>query len=299
MWSLALAVAPAASEPDRSSSVWALVALLVVLGVALVMLAVWLVRATRVDPEVLAPLERMGERTWRSADPVYQRRELDELRPEGAEPLDPMAAPPRVDEAFDEGPRAPGFEDFQDVAPIADGGGVTARPWMAPIPDPETASEVPADSTAADRSDQPASTTDSPHADESSDSVVAAHGVDDVEVEVDDAATTAAADRADTAIVVDEADTGLEAEAEAKAEAAAEDGTEDGTEVGNEVEGAFEGEGDDPSEPADDDLSDTGSIADREDDVGDESPIEQRPEPADCEPDAEVGPRRRWRRRRR
>lgn len=124
MWISLATAAPSTAEPDRSSTVWAIVALLVVLGVALVMLAVWLVRVTRVDPELLSPLERMGDRRWREADPVWQRRELDELRPEGAEPLARMAQPPDLDEAFDAGPQAPGFDDLRSeglAVPVHEG----------------------------------------------------------------------------------------------------------------------------------------------------------------------------------
>jgi hypothetical protein len=102
-------------DPDGTRAITAIVALLVVLGLGLVMVAVWLFRVTRPDPEVLAPLEVMGERKWRRADPVWQRRRLDEVRPDGAEPLQPSAAPPDLDEAFDLGPAATGFDDLQDA----------------------------------------------------------------------------------------------------------------------------------------------------------------------------------------
>ena len=80
------------------------------------MLAIWLVKSTRPDPELLAPLEVMGDRKWRRGDPVWQRRRLDEIRPHGAAPLEPSIAPPDIDEAFDQGPSATGFDDFHDVA---------------------------------------------------------------------------------------------------------------------------------------------------------------------------------------
>ena len=71
-------------DPDGTRTVISIVALLVAIGVALVLLAVWVYRTTRPDPELLAPLEVMGERSWRRGDPVWQRRRLDELRPPGA-----------------------------------------------------------------------------------------------------------------------------------------------------------------------------------------------------------------------
>ena len=59
----------AVGDPGRDRTVYATIVLLVALGFAMIMLAVWLLRNTRPDPEVLAPLERMGQRKWRRADP--------------------------------------------------------------------------------------------------------------------------------------------------------------------------------------------------------------------------------------
>lgn len=99
-------------DPDGTRTVTSIVGLLVAIGLALAMIAVWLWRTTRPDPELLAPLEVMGERKWRRADPVAQHRTLDDVRPEGAEPLTPSAAPPDIDEAFDAGPTGSGFDDL-------------------------------------------------------------------------------------------------------------------------------------------------------------------------------------------
>jgi hypothetical protein len=101
-------------DPDGTRRITAIVALLVVLGVGLAMVAVWLFKTTRPDPELLAPLDVMGQRKWRRADPVWQRRRLDQVRPEGAHPLSPSVAPPELDEAFDLGPAASGFDDLHD-----------------------------------------------------------------------------------------------------------------------------------------------------------------------------------------
>jgi len=99
-------------DPEGTRTVTSIVGLLVALGLALAMVAVWLFRMSRPDPELLAPLEMMGERKWRRADPVAQRRTLDAVRPEEADPLTPSAAPPVVDETFDAGPTGEGFEDL-------------------------------------------------------------------------------------------------------------------------------------------------------------------------------------------
>lgn len=102
-------------DPDGTRRITAIIALLVSIGIGLIMLAVWLFRVTRPDPEVLAPLEVMGERAWRRGDPVWQRRRLDEVRPDGAQPLQPSVAPPELDESFDAGPTASGFDDLHEV----------------------------------------------------------------------------------------------------------------------------------------------------------------------------------------
>lgn len=99
-------------DPEGTRTVTSIIALLVAIGLALVMVAVWLHRTTRPDPELLAPLEAMGERKWRRSDPVAQRRRLDQYRPASARPITPSAAPPTLDEAFDAGPSAPGFDDL-------------------------------------------------------------------------------------------------------------------------------------------------------------------------------------------
>jgi hypothetical protein len=102
----------AVGDPGRDRTVYATIVLLVALGFGLIMLAVWLLRGTRPDPEVLAPLERMGARKWRRADPVWQRRHLDAVRPGDADPLEPTSAPPATDAEFERGPQPIGFDDL-------------------------------------------------------------------------------------------------------------------------------------------------------------------------------------------
>ena len=89
-----------AGDPGSSRLVYAMVIGLVVVGIALIVLGVWIVRQTRPDLEVLAPLERMGDSDWRKRDRSTQRRMLDEVRPEGAEPLTPEPKPPPLDADF-------------------------------------------------------------------------------------------------------------------------------------------------------------------------------------------------------
>jgi hypothetical protein len=74
---------------------------LVVIGLLLVVLGIWIIRQTRVDLDVLAPLERMGDSEWKKRDRSTQRRMLDEVRPEGARPLAPATQPPSLDDEFE------------------------------------------------------------------------------------------------------------------------------------------------------------------------------------------------------
>lgn len=125
-------------DPDGTRTVIAIVALLTVLGIGLLMLLIWLFRVTRPDPELLAPLEVMGERKWRRADPVWQRRRLDAVRPDDAEPLQPTAAPPAFDAAFDAGSTVTGFDDLHDdqhLEPALDDADVETT--VEPEPEPE------------------------------------------------------------------------------------------------------------------------------------------------------------------
>lgn len=126
-------------DPDGTRTMTSIVALLVAIGLALILVAVWVYRSTRPDPELLAPLEAMGERSWRRRDPVWQRRRLDELRPVGARPLTKSAAPPELDEAFDAGPSAPGFDDLADGSEHATR---TERPARAASRSSDTPIEV-------------------------------------------------------------------------------------------------------------------------------------------------------------
>jgi hypothetical protein len=88
----------AASDSGSSRVVYAMVLGLVLIGVVFVFIGVWLIRSTRVDPELLAPLERMSESKWRKKDLDTRRSMLNEVRPAGArvpnwqDPQDPPVA---------------------------------------------------------------------------------------------------------------------------------------------------------------------------------------------------------------
>jgi hypothetical protein len=117
-----------ASDPGSTRVVYAMVAGLVVIGLAFIGLGVWLIRQTRYDPPVLAPLERMGDRDWRKRDGMTQRRILDEVRPEGAEPLNSQPDAPELDAEFE--------LSEQPVSPMTDLGPGLAAPSPGSFPVP-------------------------------------------------------------------------------------------------------------------------------------------------------------------
>ncbi len=81
------AVVGAAGDTSASRTVYGMVIGLAAIGVALVVLAIWLIKQTKPEPQLLAPLERMEDRAWRKQEPAEMRRDLDSLRPVGARPL--------------------------------------------------------------------------------------------------------------------------------------------------------------------------------------------------------------------
>jgi len=127
-----------ASDPESSRLVYSMVIGLVLIGVAFTLLGVWILRQTRSDLEVLAPLERMGDGDWKKRDPSTQRRMLDEVRPEGAQPLVPEPMQPSIDAEFE--------QNGHPVASFADlGPGVvehSSDPTPLGISDGETLSDT-------------------------------------------------------------------------------------------------------------------------------------------------------------
>lgn len=116
---VSLSVAPmllGASDVGSTRLVYAMVVGLVAVGLAFIVLGIWLVRSTRSDPAVLAPLERMGDKDWRrQTDPATQRRTLDDVRPDGAKPLRLESSPPALDAEFELSARP--VESMSDLAP--------------------------------------------------------------------------------------------------------------------------------------------------------------------------------------
>ncbi len=69
---------------STGTTVLLLVGALVVLGAAMVVVTVWLVRSTRADHVALGPLEVMGDRSFRRADESSRSTRLTTARPDGA-----------------------------------------------------------------------------------------------------------------------------------------------------------------------------------------------------------------------
>jgi len=167
------AATPAAlgvGDPGSSRLVYGMVIGLVVVGLAFVGLGVWLIRQTRYDPEMLAPLERMGDRDWRRSDPATQYRLLDEVRPGDAEPLATYRPQPHLDADFD-APHPP--ESLDDLGPGIPGEG-NETPAGLPAPtcivdaDADADADAADDATAADADAADASAADADAADDES-----------------------------------------------------------------------------------------------------------------------------------
>ena len=148
-----------AGDPGSSRLVYAMVIGLVVVGIALVLLAIWILRRTRPDLEVLAPLERMGDSDWKKRDPSTQRRMLDEVRPEGAEPLAAEPLPPPLDADFEQADHP--VTSFSDLGPGVGGAVLDTAPAGSeaigtdadPDDDPENESTDDSEDESADDSE--------------------------------------------------------------------------------------------------------------------------------------------------
>jgi hypothetical protein len=88
------------------------IACLVTLSLVMAGTAIWLMRANRLEPEPLAPLEVMGEQRWQGADPKKRVEILDEVRP------DPLRAVAREPEPAHD----PATGDPCDPLPVIVGG---------------------------------------------------------------------------------------------------------------------------------------------------------------------------------
>ena len=147
-----------AGDAGSSRLVYAMVFALIVIGIVLIVLAVVVFRRTRVDPSVLAPLERMGSRKWRKSDEQSRRELLDAVRPAGAigpSPSEPgdtaVDLPPPVIEPTGESPHDATFVAGPDgVEPVETSASTEAEPAPERSADEAAPAEVvPAEVVAA------------------------------------------------------------------------------------------------------------------------------------------------------
>ena len=108
-----LAAGAAADSAAETGVIYGVVAALVLIGIALAVLGVWLIRQTRPESELFAPLERMHDRSWRKQEPAQMRRDLDEVRPTLARPIARGRNVPEIDDEFAQSqPRLATFDDL-------------------------------------------------------------------------------------------------------------------------------------------------------------------------------------------
>jgi hypothetical protein len=101
---------------STGSTTLALAGALVIIGIAMICTAVWLVRSTRTDLPVLGPLEVMGDRRFRRSDPDARKRDLAAARPPGAPAPAPMLEADAVVAELPPAPIAGGREPAVSVA---------------------------------------------------------------------------------------------------------------------------------------------------------------------------------------
>jgi hypothetical protein len=169
-----------AGDPGSSRLVYAMVIGLVVVGVGLILLAVWILRQTRPDLDVLAPLERMGDGDWKKRDPSTQRRMLDEVRPEGAQPLAAEPPPPPIDSDFGQADHE--VASFSDLGPGLGGGAPTPTSGHTDADGSDDEADQSTDEPVDDAPDEPV---DEP-VEESDDQPVEVSDVEPVEVSDDE-----------------------------------------------------------------------------------------------------------------
>ena len=81
-------------DPENARIILLSAAGLVVLGALVAAGTVWWWRSSEVEHPALGPLEVMSSRSWWKGDYAARRRRLEEARPTGAEPVDPLTISP-------------------------------------------------------------------------------------------------------------------------------------------------------------------------------------------------------------
>lgn len=166
-------LADSVNDPESTRKVYLLAGGLALLGVVLIAITVWFWRNTRHDPELLGPLEAMGERKFVRLDARSQQQLLDSVRPPDAEPLRSTDGSVEVEhgEPIDlkvaKSSVAAGYEDLRDkpsgqisesaAKPSLAGDGTDASTPRLAESEPSAAAEgsVAADALAAADGDSP------------------------------------------------------------------------------------------------------------------------------------------------
>ena len=79
-------LADSINDTNSTRKVYTLAGGLALLGIALILITVWFWRSTRHDPELLGPLEVMGDRKFKRLEGTERQQLLDGKRPTDAEP---------------------------------------------------------------------------------------------------------------------------------------------------------------------------------------------------------------------
>ena len=116
-------LADSINDADSTRKVYLLAAGLALLGVVLLVATVWFWRSTRPEPELLGPLEKMGERRFRRLDGRARKDALNSARSKNAKPMRwglvhgdaPMS--PEIDLEAAARTEMVGYDDLRDPAP--------------------------------------------------------------------------------------------------------------------------------------------------------------------------------------
>ncbi len=109
----------AVGDVSSTRTVYAVVLALVAIGVVLAFIGAWIVRQTKPDLELFAPLERMADRSWRHQNPEQRCRTLDEARPDGVKSVLRETGLPEVSNVIDDVDNSE-VEPHPDLAALAD-----------------------------------------------------------------------------------------------------------------------------------------------------------------------------------
>lgn len=113
------------NDADSTRKVYLLAAGLALLGVVLLVATVWFWRSTRPEPELLGPLEKMGERRFRQLDGRARQDALNSARAKDAEPMHwgvvrgDAPSSPEIDLEAAARSEVMGYDDLRDPEPAA------------------------------------------------------------------------------------------------------------------------------------------------------------------------------------